>query len=207
MFIGFKEIQIIGLPRWQSPWCHWIGSVTVQKSAPQILPMTTYNLLHGGIQSGKSAETTNKVFKEGLCQCSVCVLECDTENTLGTKVSPVCFLLCECLCAVSLFPKVKGQQDSVWRPDAPLGVKSHFVHRGHSRATPGFLHLKTSSISVVRPWNLGCFSSLHVLLSLSPQYSSSSFRVGAWQECPLILLGCKTNLEFDFIFIKCRCTV
>lgn len=26
MFIGFKGIQIIGLPRWQSPCCHWRGS-------------------------------------------------------------------------------------------------------------------------------------------------------------------------------------
>lgn len=124
-------------------------------------------------------------------------------NTLVTKVSPVCFLLFECLCAALLLLKVKGQWNDVWRTTAPLGVKSNFEHRGHSRATPELLHLKTSSITVVRPWNQGCFSSLHVLLSPPPNIPTH------YSKCKLgksiSLFSC--NLEFDFIFMRCRCIV
>lgn len=79
-----------------------------------------------------------------------------TEKYSGDKSFPSLFsFIWMFVCCFTVFLKVKGQWNSFWSTDVPLGVKSNFEHRGHSRATPGLLHLKTNSISVVRPWNLG----------------------------------------------------
>jgi len=49
--------------------------------------MTTNNLLHGGMWSGKSVKTTNGVFKEAMCQRRCCVFRMWWEKSFTSSFS------------------------------------------------------------------------------------------------------------------------